>query len=151
MIQRKQTVYIVLGIIISVLSLCLPLGAFDQQGLTVGTFYNLWVVTSHGAYDLVVWPLFAIELVTLPLAVVAIFAYRNRIFQSRLCMLNILLLIGWYVVYIVYSQVFQGRYNADYHYSIMSVMPFISIVLYLLARHFILADEKLVRDADRIR
>lgn len=151
MLQRKQTVYLFLSIILTVLSLSFPIGTYNQDGLTVGTMMNLWVLTSQGAHDFVVWPLFVIQLVTLPMAVVAIFAYRNRIFQSRLCVLNILLLIGWYIVFIVYSLVFKARYNAEFQYSYLCVLPFASIISYIMARRGIKADEKLIRDSDRIR
>ncbi len=151
MLQRKQTVYLLLAILVSLVGLIFPLGCYDQEGLIVGTMYNLWILTSQGIRDMVMWPLFVIQLVTLPLAIVSVFAYRNRIFQSKLCSLNILLLVGWYIVFIVYTLVFKERYKAEFQYGYMDVMPLVSIILYILARRGILADEKMVRDADRIR
>lgn len=151
MLQRKQTIYLLVSIILTVISLSFPIGSYNQDGLTVGTMMNLWVLTAQGTRDFVVWPLFAIQLVTLSMAVVAIFAYRNRLFQSKLCVLNILLLIGWYIVFIVYSLVFKTRYNAEFQYSSLCILPLISIVAYIFARRGIKADEKLIRDSDRIR
>lgn len=151
MLQRKQTIYLLLSIILTVISLSFQIGYYNQGGLTVGTMMNLWVLTAQGTRDFVVWPLFVIQLVTLPMALAAIFAYHNRIFQSRLCVLNILLLLGWYIVFIVYSLVFKDRYNAEFQYSYLSILPFLSIISYIMARKGIKADEKLVKDADRIR
>jgi len=151
MLQRKQTIYLFIAIVVTVIALVFPLGFYEQEGLVTGNMYNLWIITAQDMHDMVVWPLFAIQLVTLPLAVISIFAYRNRIFQSRLCSLNILLLVGWYIVFVVYTFVFNGRYNSVFHYSLIDLLPLLSIILYFIARKGIMAEEKLVRDADRIR
>jgi hypothetical protein len=60
-----------------------------------------------------------------------------------------LMIIGWYVVYGVFSQVLMTGF--DFHIKFAACLPLVAFILLWLARHSILADEALVRAADRIR
>lgn len=152
MIQRKQTIFLLLAIILTVVCLCLPLASFTPESAVGGksVMYNLWITSPDGAYDFSVWALFAILLITCPVSIVAIFSYRNRITQSRFCMFNMLLTLGWYVVFAVMAFNVQEAGN-KLAVSFPAVLPVISLILYFMARKAILADEALVRSADRIR
>jgi len=153
MIQRKQTIFLFVAIILTVVCLCMPIGnlkTINTLGSDESVIYNLWITNSSGIYDFKVWPLFAILLITCPIAIIAIFTYHNRITQSRFCMFNILLTLGWYVVYAMIALNLQEN-GSKLHMSFSVVLPLISIILYFMARKAILADEALVRSADRIR
>ena len=151
MIQRIQTVYLLLAVIFSVVALCLPIGTVEVSGQTalggsqtVATVYNLWVV-GNGACRFVTFPLFV-------LACYAIFGYRNRMSQARLCLFVSFLLLGWHVVYAVYSRVLAVPADGQsFSVSLAAALPFLSLVLCVMARRAIIADERLVRAADRIR
>lgn len=152
MIQRKQTLFLLAAVILSVVCLCLPLGHFADAG-NLGQsseLYNLWIMQPDGTHDYSVWALFVILLITCPIALIAIFMYHNRMVQSRFCLFNMLLVLGWYVVYAVFA---LNLKESAGHYSISfsSILPLISLILYFMARRAILADEALVRAADRIR
>lgn len=150
MIQRKQTLFLLLAFIFTVCCLCMPIGGYNHGLGLEGTMYNLWITESSGAHDMSVWALFAILLITCPICLVAIFSYRNRLVQSRFCVFNILLIVGWYIVYtaIILS---LKKANGMVYFTPACVFPLVSVILYFMARKAILADEKLVRDADRIR
>ncbi|MCD8296002.1 MAG: DUF4293 domain-containing protein [Prevotella sp.] len=152
MIQRKQTVFILLAVALTIVCLSLPLCRFtaidDIGNETV--MYNLWLTNAEGAHDLSVWALFAILLVTCPIGLFTIFAFHNRIAQSRLCAFNILLIIGWYAVFVILMLAFSHSLG-DWHIAAACVFPLVSAILYFIARKAILADEALVRAADRIR
>lgn len=152
MIQRKQTVFLLVAVILTVICLCLPVGSFTG-GETLAAdadMYNLWISMPDGSHDYSVWALFAILLVTCPIALIAVFSYHNRITQSRYCMFNMLLVVGWYVVYGMSAVHFSGDLG-DFEFSITAILPVIALILYFMARKAILADEALVRAADRIR
>ena len=151
MIQRKQTLFLLIAVVVAIVCLCLPLGDFTT-GMPgeASTMYNLWIVRPDGTYDWSIWALFAILLITCPVSIVAIFSYRNRITQSRFCMFNMLLTLGWYVVFAVMAFNVQEAGN-KLAVSFPAVLPVISLILYFMARKAILADEALVRSADRIR
>lgn len=152
MIQRKQTIFLLIAVILTIVCLCLPLGNFIEED-SIGkntAMYNLWMVTAEGNHDYSVWVLFAILLITCPITLIAIFMYHNRIVQSRFCMFNLLLVLGWYAVYAVFILNFKeslGQFKLSY----TSIFPALSMIFYFMARKAILADEALVRATDRIR
>ncbi len=151
MIQRKQTVYLLLAIVLTVVCLCLPVGRFLPEGMGLGSeMYNLWIVDkATNVTTCSVWALFAILLITCPIALVAVFSFNNRKQQARYCLFNVLLYVGWYIVYVVFGLTMGGA--AKFHPSFAACLPFVAFVLTLLARKGVNDDEKLVRAADRIR
>jgi len=150
MIQRKQTVFLFLALLATIACLCLPVGSFEPQGMgTENQLMNLWINETNGGRNFSVWALFAILLVTCPINTFAIFDYRNRKRQARFCMFSMLMIIGWYIVYGVFSQVLMPGFT--FHVGFAACLPLIAFILLWLARHSILADEALVRAADRIR
>jgi hypothetical protein len=150
MIQRKQTVFLFLALLATIACLCLPVGSFEPQGMgTENQLMNLWINETNGGRNFSVWALFAILLVTCPINTFAIFDYHNRKRQARFCMFSMLMIIGWYIVYGVFSQVLMPGFT--FHVEFAASLPLIAFILLWLARHSILADEALVRAADRIR
>lgn len=150
MIQRKQTVFLFLALLATIACLCLPVGSFEPQGMgTENQLMNLWINETNGGRNFSVWALFAILLVTCPINTFAIFDYHNRKRQARFCMFSMLMIIGWYIVYGVFSQVLMPGFT--FHIGFAACLPLIAFILLWLARHSILADEALVRAADRIR
>ena len=150
MIQRKQTVFLFLALLATIACLCLPVGSFEPQGMgTENQLMNLWINETNGGRNFSVWALFAILLVTCPINTFAIFDYHNRKRQARFCMFLMLMIIGWYIVYGVFSQVLMPGFT--FHVGFAASLPLIAFILLWLARHSILADEALVRAADRIR
>ncbi len=150
MIQRKQTVSLFLALLATIACLCLPVGSFEPQGMgTENQLMNLWINEANGGRNFSVWALFAILLVTCPINTFAIFDYHNRKRQARFCMFSMLMIIGWYIVYGVFSQVLMPGFM--FHVGFAACLPLIAFILLWLARHSILADEALVRAADRIR
>jgi hypothetical protein len=150
MIQRKQTVFLFLALLATIACLCLPVGSFEAQGMgTENQLMNLWINETNGGRNFSVWALFAILLVTCPINTFAIFDYHNRKRQARFCMFSMLMIIGWYIVYGVFSQVLMPGFT--FHVGFAACLPLIAFILLWLARHSILADEALVRAADRIR
>ena len=151
MIQRKQTVFLLLSLIATVACLCLPLGSIELKGMGVSpVLYNLALVGTDGAYHFSYCPLFVFLALASLLSLVTIFAYRNRKLQMKLCRLNLLLICLWYAVFAYF--VFVGfKETGSFHQAIAATLPFVSAVLQWLAHRGIVADEKLVRAADRIR
>ena len=150
MIQRKQSVFLLLAFIASVVCLCLPLGSFEPQAMGAGfKMYNLMVMLGSGA-DYSVCGLFGLLVLSSLLSISTIFLYNNRILQSRLCLCNLFLLLAWYVVFGVMT---RNVFSADtsFHIAFAACLPAVSIILNFMARTAIIKDEKLVRAADRIR
>lgn len=154
MIQRIQTVYLLLAALASLACLMMPVGSYTliSDSARVATEYNLWLAFADGSHSMAPWPLFAVLVVETALTVYAIFAYHNRIAQARLCAFAALLVVGWGILYAVEAlAVGCGVQGARFAPTWQAALPVAAFVLTLLARRAVLADERLVRAADRIR
>jgi len=152
MIQRKQTLFLLISAILSIVCLCLPVGNLKSgTGMTDEVLYNLYLKTADGLCDFSSGILFIILLLTCTISVITIFMYHNRKRQARLCLLNMLLLAVWYAACLFTGFVTHNNGNTEFSLSFTSAFPGISMILSFMARKAILADEELVRSADRIR
>ena len=93
------------------------------------------------------WPLFVIQAFASALSLYTIFIYKKRPLQAKLCLVTILIHFAWYIL--LAALIHQGK--ADQNLPIVACFPLIAAILCFLARKAILADERLVRAADRIR
>ena len=152
MIQRIQTVYMLLAIVLLVVCACLPIGSYIPDGMGgTKSIYNLCVIdNATGNRDsMVVW-LCALLATPAVAQVINIFKYNNRKAQMHNCMISIFLLIAWYVLYAI--QIFElcpEGYSYEIGYA--AILPAISIILLWMARRGVKHDEKLIRSVDRIR
>jgi hypothetical protein len=119
----------------------------------VARVYNLWFTDPLGKHHFDTWPLMAVLLPTAAIATYTIFIYNNRKMQALFCLFNVLFIIGWYVCFFVVGQMVGDKSwgAVEFRPSWPAVFPAISLILYVMARRAILADEKLVRSMDRIR
>lgn len=150
MIQRIQTVYLLLIVALGIALIWLPV---------------LQLVTPEEASELHVWELSAIGgaplqglwglLITtalIPLlALVDIFLYKKRLLQARLNIFLALLCLGYYGVLAIYIWQAKLALGVDWHILPWASFPLVCFVLTLMATRRILKDEALVRAADRIR
>ena len=152
MIQRKQSVFLLLAAIVGIISLCMPIGIFNPVELGVDSvMYNLWIQHGNGSLDFSVAPLFCIALLSVVISGATIFLFNNRKLQIKLCSWNMLLLIVWYIAYGVIAYLHKSSVNAEFKLSFAAVLPLIAIILVFMARKGVKADEALIRAADRIR
>ena len=149
--QRRQTLFLLLAIVFAIVCLCLPVGHFEPQGMGLhAPLYNLWLRNTEGGVSLMGSLLFALLLLTCSIGVWAILRFHNRPLQARLCVMGMLLLAIWYAAFFFYAY-HVGYRDYTFRPDVAACLPFVSMVFYGMARHSILADEKLVRAADRIR
>jgi hypothetical protein len=94
-----------------------------------------------------------IAILTILIAWIEIFKYKNRLTQIKLGTLNSLLITGSlvYLVYLTYKAQSEILPNILGEYKIGLFMPAIALVLNSIANRFIRKDEKLIRSVDRIR
>jgi hypothetical protein len=150
MIQRKQSVFLLLAVIFGILALTMQLASVTAEGLTVHRVFSLWAIGEAGARSFVPCPLFILMLFATSLSACTIFLYKHRILQARMCLVNIIIALLWYIALIVVSK--QMAPDAlNFHLNIAAAFPAVMIIFNFMARKGILADEKLVRAADRIR
>jgi hypothetical protein len=149
MIQRKQTVFLLLALLALLVCLCLPIGSIEPKAMGVPTlWYNAGLMTDNG---FVARPIPFVDLVVAgTLSLVSIFLYRRRPLQARLCVAGIVLCLAWYVYY-AFCVLNEFQTGGTFHLHFAACLPFVAVILLLMARRGIIADEKLVKSMDRIR
>ena len=97
MLQRIQTVYLLLIVVLTITTLFLPLAVL-QAGNDLFSFDASGVSTLMGEPELIypTWGLFALTAIIAIVALVTIFLFKRRILQIRLCVFNALLMLGFY-------------------------------------------------------
>lgn len=151
MLQRIQTVYLLLITACALFCLCMPVGHFHQSGICVADFYNLWLELAGGARDYTPWAMFVLLLLTAVSSFAAVFLYKRRMLQARLAVFGGLLLIGYYIVLGAFVYVFKSSLSADFTINWTAAFPAVALILEYLAFRGIMKDELIVRSLDRLR
>ena len=145
MIQRKQTIFLLLALVAIVLSFFFPIlgvdGAVGQEDL----LFNLKAVGSGVSGNI---GLFIVMVVAFLLDGVAIFAYKQRGKQMKLILCGLLLMLVWYALLAIGLDWSNLRL---YHWHVSCVLPLVAIILNLMAYKGVKSDDELVKSMDRIR
>lgn len=155
MIQRIQTVYLFLAIAAIISMFFFPIANF--YGDTYYFYFSLDGVSDEAFLSINTIPVIVMAVVLIVLIFSGIFAYKNRMFQVKLIRFAVLLNIAFIIVlYFGYidnivkdfakqDAVLQVQYKAGVYF------PLIVLIFLILAIRAIIADEKKVRAADRLR
>ena len=81
MIQRIQTVYLLIVAILMVVMMSVPVARFITEDNQISKVTNLAIVGQDGASDYSIWALFAVLMVVAVLSLVTIFMYKKRMRQ----------------------------------------------------------------------
>ena len=159
MIQRVQTLYVLLATIFTGLLLFVPLASSDISNMHADlTAWGIYVtdMTNNGLITQVLshsW--FGILLtVTTLLPFATIFLYKNRKRQMLLCIVEIILLAvsAGLLIYLQQTDMLiKGMAQPKFVLLSQSGLLLLSIVSVWIARRRIAKDEALVRSLDRIR
>ena len=152
MIQRIQTVYLLLAIVALVICMVLPVGTFviPKMGVVM-EFMNNGVRINGEMQDVSPWGMFAILLLSSIIGLATIFLYKNRMLQIRLTVFSSILLIGYYVTFVVFAFTLKNKFEAQYEVAWAICLPLIAVILNYLAIRAIGKDEVMVKAADRLR
>lgn len=152
MIQRIQTLYLLLAAAFMSLTLFMPIATFvvDDQTYELTAF----LLTCGDMSQSTIW-LGIILTIATALPLITIFLFKKRTLQIRLCAVEVVLLIGSLVLVALYywltSRLFEGLVIEHRQFGWAAPMPIVAIVLSYLASRAIFKDEVLVRSLDRIR
>lgn len=155
MIQRIQSIYLLIIVILMVATMFMPL-AMLQEGDELFYFdtTGLNAMALSGDSELIYpsWGLFVLTALIALIAMVTIFLYKRRILQIRLCIFNALLILGFYglFVFLIYTFL-ENKEDIVVNVKIALGFPLINLILDYLAIRNIGADEALVRSLERLR
>ncbi|MDD4922155.1 MAG: DUF4293 domain-containing protein [Bacteroidales bacterium] len=152
MIQRIQSLYLLLITALLIAVLFLPFGFLKTPGETYEyTAFSIKQVLTGDAYVLPVWILAMLLVSGAALSFITIFFYKRRKTQITLCFCGGIVLVLFYVVYSTFLFMFIGKTGAENNTSFGMALPLISIILDYMAINAIRKDEALVKSWDRIR
>ena len=149
MIQRIQSVYLLVVTILMVICMCSPAGSIIASTNEISEFGNLCITMPDGTKDYAPWALFVILLVVALLAFGTIFLFKKRMLQIRLTIFSSVMLIGYYATLV--ALIFMLAEDTTFSASWTVCLPFVGIILNWLAIRGIGADEALVKAYDRLR
>ena len=147
MIQRIQSVYLLISTILIGLLFLLPFAEIAKDGAIY--LFNFKGVLLDGVVKTNGLAVPILLVMIIALNVLAIFSYSNRGKQVKLVwgamlMLAVLLVLFVYFTYLSFS-------GAQISFKLGAVLPLISIILNYLAIRAINKDDALIRSIDRIR
>lgn len=155
MIQRIQSIFLLVSVILIGVCLCSPLGTYvGTDSLVHGTLSNTWLFDAdYKECYIYSFALFVLLLLAGVISILALFGYENRLRQMRWTMLSCALLVLYYLSFVGFAVYYAKTRYAGAHFQIAfyACFPILSFILNLLAYWRIRHDEQLVRAADRIR
>ena len=162
MIQRIQSIFLLVAAIIPIVLLFIPFGYIDTEEAqflfnSVSMKYNI----PDGHTVVRVYYVALCLVICSALSLIALFSYKNRIRQTQIISIDMivylvtLMLILWLCPDVIFKKFFAAR-GIDYtfqfaHKAVLLVLVFAEAVCLFLANRFIKKDEALVRSADRLR
>ncbi|MCF8217487.1 MAG: DUF4293 domain-containing protein [Bacteroidales bacterium] len=155
MIQRIQTVYMFLGVLVTAAIFLVPIASF---GTADGEMFQYKLMNFDSVFDLglkqqqLITPVITNWLTGL-LLLVNIFLYKNRKLQKRILMIIVVINLATLgSSFYVADQIERlSTIASQATYQIGIYLPLVNMVLLVLANNAIRKDDKLVKSADRLR
>ena len=144
MLQRIQTVWLLLAMACGVLLLYFPVWQVSSEGVSEG----MDAIGAGTHFYLLGFP--PVIFVT---HAIAIFSFKNRKRQIRLCNINVMLFMIFLVAAIAILQV-ENHVMQNFHpgdFRLGAILPLIGIILNLMAKSGVKKDQELIRSMDRLR
>ena len=151
MIQRKQTLFLLLSVFSSIALVIIPSNYLNVNGSTFGvSVFSLYTQKLTGS----IWHYagMILDTATFALALVTIFLYKQRVLQVKLCFALMLLQLGVTLIVSLCSMVIKTDNILSIENSgIASIIGVIGMMSAYLAARYIKKDIELLKSADRIR
>ena len=158
MIQRIQTIFLAIVVILGVLFSFAPILEFTgyEFSYLMNAYKTIVIGNEDGEIIAKNMGVGVMQGLIFLVALSAIFSFKNRSLQIKLCKLNILLIALQIAAIVMYSDTVKTAIGPNIEdvlvsYKFGSIIPVLSLVLTYLAIRFIKKDDKLVRAADRLR
>jgi len=151
MIQRIQSVYLLLVTALLASNIFLPVGSFLDKSGVAYPFTPLNVNIPSAGLNYTPWGLLSLLVLAALVALATIFLYKNRKLQIRMCVFNTLIMAGYYIVFLLFMLLSKASSLASFQFAFGLCIPVIAIILNYLAIRAIRKDEDMVKAADRLR
>lgn len=156
MIQRIQSIFILLVILIGISSSFLPLMSLSGEA---GTFImNLYktIAATDGQILIKNMGVGVLQGLVLIVAIAMLVLYKNRSLQIKLGKFNLLLIALEIAAIVMYSDTAKLAIHPNpeevmVQFELGAAVPLLSLIFTYLAIRFIKKDDELIRSADRLR
>ncbi|MBK6938072.1 MAG: DUF4293 domain-containing protein [Chitinophagaceae bacterium] len=139
MIQRKQTLWLLLATVAAVLTFMFPF-ATGEELIKENMKQNTEITAGSNFFTLI------LSIVTIGISAISIFMFKDRKLQLRLCLFGLLIAISILVLYVLEMNKLVTSTPA-----LWAILPVVIIVCYFFAFRGIRSDEKLVKSLDKLR
>ena len=149
MIQRIQSVYLFIALVLNILIFTMPFAEVSVEGGAICK------ISHNGIYSLddqstPSYVITAIVAVICLLTLMTIFQYKRRLLQMRLCTYNLILSLATLGL-MAYSMWFTLANIEVVNPKAAAIFPLLSSILFVLAWRAVRNDDKLIKSVDRIR
>lgn len=154
MIQRIQSLYLLLAAVLMGVALLAPVASFTVSTGDVFTL-SAFSLSSATVSQSTIWMAILMVVATV-LPLVTLFLFKRRMLQVRLCAVEIVLLLGCVAFEAIYfylagANALEGIGVEHRHLGWAAIMPIVALVLTAMAARATFKDEVMVRSFDRIR
>ncbi len=153
MIQRIQSIYLLIAFGLMTALLFLPIATLTDASANLFSFQALGIKDAAGKISRLdaTIPFAVITAISAIINLIAIFMYKKRLLQKRLGIFNIILMIGIYaVIYIIPNYLLDiPDITVNYQYAV--TFPGVSAIFVFMANKAIQKDINIIKSYDRIR
>ena len=147
-IQRIQSVYLLIAVILMIVFAFFPALSFDLADKTV--LYG--AIETGRAGNMHINPLLITLIILISfLAIIDIFLYKNLQRQMTVCFVDIIIGIAMLIAICIQAFVVGNREGWTVSWQWYLILPILSIIFLMLAHKAMSRDKKTLRDADRLR
>lgn len=155
MIQRLQSVYLLLAGIIATLLLFIPLARFNVSGQGYFSLFSLGIdsinVAPIGGTISYLWIIALCTVLVAICSFCSIFLFKHRMLQLKLTRWAIAFEVTYCLTYALQCYNFQSNTTSHFAFTLGTALPSGIFIFLWLAARAIKKDEELVRAANRIR
>ncbi|MEA4985968.1 hypothetical protein SDC9_46415 [bioreactor metagenome] len=155
MIQRIQTLYLLLVVIVTTVTFFSPFAGLqnaEQAAIYEMSYRGLFEMNTSGDIRLAnIWTLTALMAIVPLISLITVFLFKKRLLQIRLIISNIILMAGFYGLMFIYLWQYGKALDASLYLEIPAAFPLVGIILSIMAIRAIAKDEALVKSLNRIR
>ena len=147
-IQRIQSVYLLIAVILMIVFAFFPALSFDLADKTV--LYG--AIETGRAGNMHINPLLITLIILISfLTIIDIFLFKNLQRQMTVCFVDIIIGISMLIAICIQAFVVGNREGWTVSWQWYLALPILSIIFLMLAHKAMSRDKKTLRDADRLR
>lgn len=140
MIQRQQTLWLLLATAAAVLTFMFPFATGEELLAKTNMKQLVQVDAGSNFFTLI------LSIASIGISTVTIFMFKDRKLQMKLCILGLVVSAGTLVLYIL-----NAKKLVTVTPALWAVLPVAVIIGYFMAWRNIRKDEKLVKSLDKLR